>query len=61
MAAQAYIYKISQTPGHLAKQGSDEYLNYCVGQHPETVFQSGGVLMCQVPGRGGTLLLVRKA
>jgi hypothetical protein len=58
VSSARYKYNISRSTGHSAKQGTDEYFNYCVKQHPETVVSSGGVLQCFVPGN--TLIAYRR-
>jgi hypothetical protein len=50
VSSARYRYSTYRYRRHLAKQGSDEYFNYCVKKAPETIFSSGGVLMCSVPG-----------
>jgi hypothetical protein len=50
VSSASYKYVISRTAFHHAKQGSDEFFNYCLKQHPETISSVGGVLQCPVPG-----------
>jgi hypothetical protein len=50
VSAANYKYSISSTQSHYANEGSDEFFNYCLKQHPETISQVGGVLRCFVPG-----------
>jgi hypothetical protein len=52
VSSARYKYHISGSPDHYAKQGSDEFFNYCLKQHPETVQSFGGVLRCFVPSIG---------
>lgn len=58
VSSARYKYVISRTRTHYAKEASDEFFNYCLKQHPDTIFSSGGVLMCRIPG--STLIVYRK-
>jgi hypothetical protein len=58
VSTASYKYLISRTAFHHAKQGSDEFFNYCLKKHPETISSIGGVLQCPVPG--DTLIAYRR-
>jgi hypothetical protein len=45
-ATATFRYTIRHTPGRRIEEGSDAFFNYCLSQHPESVWSSGGKLVC---------------
>ena len=51
VSSARYKYDLERTRTHLAKEGEDDFLDYCLRDRPDTISRSAGVRMCSVPGK----------